>query len=106
VVHECIGFAGEVARIPSISELCKVAHVSERRPREAFVDEYAMPPTLYFRDWAFDEAHPRLRAAQPDTATVTDVAADMGFAHLGRFSGHYRKLYGECPSATLRSVAS
>ena len=106
VVHECIGFAGAVARIPSISELCKVAHVSERRLREAFADEFAMPPTLYFRDWALDECHRRLRAARPDTATVTGVAADMGFAHLGRFSGYYRELYGECPSSTLRSVAS
>jgi transcriptional regulator GlxA family with amidase domain len=33
---------------------------------------------------------------------VTDVAMQLGFGHLGRFAGHYRELYGEAPSATLR----
>ena len=35
---------------------------------------------------------------------LTDIAVDLGFGHLGRFSGHYRKLYGESPSTTLRSA--
>jgi hypothetical protein len=45
VVHDCIHFADAVQRVPSISELCLVAHISERRLREAFTDEYDMPPT-------------------------------------------------------------
>jgi AraC-like DNA-binding protein len=33
--------------------------------------------------------------------TVTDVATECGFFHLGRFSARYRALFGETPSATL-----
>ena len=34
---------------------------------------------------------------------MTDVALDIGFEHLGRFAGHYRALFGELPSTTLRT---
>jgi AraC-like DNA-binding protein len=40
-------------------------------------------------------------AAEPGT-TVTSVALDSGFAHLGRFAAAYRHHYGESPSETLR----
>jgi hypothetical protein len=33
---------------------------------------------------------------------VTRIASDLGLAHLGRFSGQYRAIYGELPSMTLR----
>jgi adenylate cyclase len=35
-------------------------------------------------------------------ATVTSVALGSGFKELGRFAVHYRVLFGEAPSATLR----
>ena len=34
--------------------------------------------------------------------TVTSIANDLGFAHMGRFSMIYRKRYGQKPSDTLR----
>ena len=34
---------------------------------------------------------------------VTDVALDHGFSHLGRFSGEYRRYFGESPRETLFS---
>jgi transcriptional regulator GlxA family with amidase domain len=33
---------------------------------------------------------------------VKRVALDQGFGHLGRFSAHYRELFGESPSATIQ----
>ena len=104
VVHQCMDYAHGTGRIPSISELCLAAHVSERRLRKAFVDEYDLPPSRFFRHWALTLAHQRLTSADDDRHTVTDIALDLGFGHLGRFSGHYRKLYGESPSTTLRSA--
>jgi len=32
-----------------------------------------------------------------------EIALDVGFGHLGRFSGQYRALYGTMPSTTLRT---
>lgn len=104
IVHSCVEFATATDRVPSIGELCLAAHVSERRLREAFAEEFDQPPSRYFRAWALDKAHRRLRAALPGGSTVTTIAAGLGFDHLGRFAGHYKQIYGECPSATLRST--
>lgn len=44
----------------------------------------------------------RDRLTRPDdAASVTDIAYDSGFFHLGRFSALYRRTYGELPSQTL-----
>ena len=102
VVHQCMDYANATGRIPTIAELCLAARVSERRLRKAFVEEYDLPPSNFFRHWALTLAHQRLTASDDGRRTATDVAVNLGFNHLGRFSGHYRKLYGESPSTTLR----
>lgn len=43
----------------------------------------------------------RLAHAAPD-ASITEIAFDLGFTHLGRMAGAYREKFGETPSATLR----
>ncbi|WLA67348.1 AraC family transcriptional regulator [Bradyrhizobium diazoefficiens] len=45
--------------------------------------------------------HARLAQAAPD-ASITEIAFDLGFTHLGRMAGAYREKFGETPSATLR----
>lgn len=106
VVLAGIELAEALGRIPSISELCAVSHLSERRLRQAFTEEFGTPPTRFFRAWALGEAHRRLAHGDPARATVTEVAADLGFGHLGRFSGHYRQIFDECPSQTLLRAGS
>ncbi len=96
-----IEYARALGRIPSLGELCIAAHVSERRLRKAFVDEYEIPPARFFRTWALAEARRRLLDTDPTHRSVADVAAGLGFFHLGRFASYYRKVYGEPPSATL-----
>ena len=103
LVHACIDHAHATQRIPSMGELCLVAHVSERRLREAFVQEFSQPPSRFFRDWAMQQARQRLRAGEPSRISVSRIANDLGFFHLGRFAGHYRALFDETPVATLRT---
>ncbi|RXH25867.1 MULTISPECIES: AraC family transcriptional regulator [Bradyrhizobium] len=43
----------------------------------------------------------RLAQGSPDSS-ITDIAFDLGFTHLGRMAGAYREKFGETPSATLR----
>jgi AraC-like DNA-binding protein len=102
IVLDCVEFADETGRIPSMSELIAAANVSERRLRVAFTDEFDRPPSQFFRAWALKRANRRLRQAESTELTVTEVAMQLGFEHLGRFAAHYRRMYGESPSSTLR----
>lgn len=104
VVSRCLEYAEAENRIPSLEELCRASNVSERRLRSAFSEEFDCPPSAYMRAWALDRANRRLREADADSASVTAVAADLGFNHLGRFAGHYRSMFGESPSLTLKRI--
>lgn len=48
-----------------------------------------------------DAAYLDLLSARPDTASVTQVAYDYGFLHVGKFAIEYRKTFGELPSSSL-----
>ena len=101
IAATCIEYAEAIERIPTIRELCLVAHVSERRLRTAFNETYSVPPAHFFRIWGLDTARRRLLAADRHHETVTRIALDLGFAHLSKFAGRYRRLHGESPSTTL-----
>jgi AraC-like DNA-binding protein len=48
----------------------------------------------------------RLLSRPDEGTTVTDAATRLNFFHFGHFSGHYRNLFGETPSQTLRQARS
>ena len=84
-----------------LADLVEHAGVSARTLQEAFQRELGMSPLEHLRRVRLDHAHAELLAADPSTASVTQVAARWGFFHLGRFSSTYRAAYGELPSQTL-----
>lgn len=59
-------------------------------------------PMAYLKDERLRRARAELLAADPAQDTVTEIATKWNFFHLGRFSGDYRKAFGEPPSATLK----
>ena len=59
-------------------------------------------PTAMLRDAQLRNARSLLSAADPQRETVTSIAMQSGFAHLGRFSTEYRRRFGESPAETLR----
>lgn len=90
----------------TIAELSRMAGVSERTLRAAFRETFGLSPKQYTIAERLRAAHEALRAADPKTTTVTDVATSFGFFELGRFAGRYRDAFGESPSRTLRGVDS
>ncbi|MGR4925284.1 AraC family transcriptional regulator [Bradyrhizobium sp. CAR08] len=56
-------------------------------------------------DMRLANLHTRLTQAELDTS-ITEIAFDLGFTHLGRMAGAYREKFGETPSATLRRKMS
>ena len=88
-----------------LSEICAAIGVSERVLRICCEEHLGMGPIRFLTLRRMHLAHRALRQADPSTSTVTRVATGFGFWELGRFSGAYRALFGELPSATLRRPA-
>ena len=74
-----------------------------RRPKlgGAFADHFQMSPYDYLTKTRLDRARRALLSGDPAFRTVTAVAVDHGFSHLGRFSRDYREAFGELPRETL-----
>jgi AraC family ethanolamine operon transcriptional activator len=104
IVETCLEAAAAAGHVPALHELCRATNVSERRLRAAFVSVYDLPPSAFFRARLLDEARRRLVVGVPSSTTVSSVALDLGFEHLGRFAQRYRAVYGELPSETLRDA--
>ena len=88
-------------RRPYMSELCATANVSERTIQNAFKDIMGMSPLTYLHRLRLHRARDELRKTNRNSATVTDVAMNWGFWHLGEFSRSYKNCFGEVPSSTL-----
>jgi AraC-like DNA-binding protein len=106
VVHVCVVYVDAIGRMPSMAELSMVAHVSERRLRDAFGDTMGVPPIKYFRYRLLTVARERLLTGCRECVSVSYVSMDLGFGHFGRFAARYEKLFGELPSETLHVVHS
>lgn len=86
----------------SVVELCDVCKVSRRTLNRAFQDTLGMGPVTYLRRVRLNRARRTLQRKSKRSITVTDVALDLGFWHLGRFAEQYNELFDESPHETLR----
>lgn len=84
----------------AIEQLISVARVSERSLYTLFERQIGLTPRDYIRQRKLERVHEALQSAS--ARSVTEVALDHGFLHLGRFSEAYRKRFGELPSQTRR----
>lgn len=89
-----------------VDALACAADVSVRTLQTAFLEYFGMPPHRYLLLRRLHGVREVLRKSDPEEITVTRVAAQFGFWQFGRFAGHYRRLFGELPSATLAQTAS
>ncbi len=85
----------------TVERIARAVGVGPRRLQAAFRSELGKSPREMLAEIRLENAHAVLLVPEAGT-TVTDVALDSGFAHLGRFSAAYRQRYGESPSQTLR----
>jgi AraC-like DNA-binding protein len=76
------------------------AGMSVRALHYAFRHNRACTPGEFVRERRLDRARDLL--ADQAGRTVTEVALDCGFNHMGDFSAAYRRRFGETPSQTLR----
>lgn len=94
--------------LPTIVDICRATGISERTLQYAFQSYVGVPPLAYLRLCRLNRARLMMLTSDPHVATVTGIAMQFGFTHLGRFAHDYKQVFDESPSATLArsSIAS
>jgi AraC-like DNA-binding protein len=92
-------------KVPTIVDICVSIGVSERTLQYAFHEHVGMSPLAYLRRCRLNRVRSALLAADAKSTTVTQVAMQFGFLHLGRFAGDYKQVFEEAPMATLARCA-
>lgn len=85
----------------ALEDLARAAGTSVRSLTMLCQRHHAQSPMVLLRNMRLDAVHTQL-TAQPG-ASVTDVAFEYGFGHLGRFSQYYSKRFGELPRHTAHA---
>jgi AraC-like DNA-binding protein len=85
----------------SIVEMAEHAGVSSRSLFTGFRRFRNTSPMLYLKEVRLRYVHEELKRLSTGTATVTSVAYQWGFSHLGHFTTDYKRRFGESPSETL-----
>jgi len=89
----------------SLADVCEHLGVSARALQLAFRQHTGETPMAYLRNIRLDQIHDRLRHAKPgESMSVSQLAADYGFLHLGHFAGHYQARFGELPNQTRKAL--
>ncbi|WP_369986759.1 AraC family transcriptional regulator [Pseudomonas xanthosomatis] len=85
--------------------LAEQANISLRSLYALFDKQLGTTPKQYIRQRKLEQVHACLGDARCTVRSVTELALDYGFLHLGRFAESYRQQFGELPSQTLRRRA-
>ena len=85
-----------------VQDLCRELRIPRRTLQDSFQVVLGISPLSYVHMLRLDGARRSLLAGTP----VKEVADTWGFWHWSRFSGAYRRLFGELPSATLKRNGS
>ena len=86
----------------SINELCLATGATERTLHLGFKERFGVSPIAFMRMMKLNEVRQELRLNNSGRS-VTEIAVDWGFYHLGRFSGQYSQMFGELPNQTKKN---
>jgi AraC-like DNA-binding protein len=89
-----------------IEDLCRVTGVGVRTLQRCFREYFNITITEYLNTVRLDAVYRQLAAAHPSEDSVTRIALQHGYTHLGRFSVKFREHFGESPSDTMAKRAS
>lgn len=100
-VQDC--FSAQI--VPTIVDVCVSVGVCERTLQYAFQECVGMSPLAYIRRCRLNRVRSTLLNADAKDTSVTQVAMQFGFLHLGRFAGEYKQIFEESPTTTLARCA-
>lgn len=85
----------------SAADIAHACGVRSRALQGAFAHYRRRSPMEVLNDLRLQEASHSLKAADR-SGSVTEIALDYGFTHLGRFGASYKRFFGERPSTAAR----
>jgi len=85
----------------TVGDICKATGLAERTLRRAFLERFGIAPKSYLQRLRLSRARDQLSTLSTGNS-ITDVANNLGFWHMGNFARDYRRLFGELPSETWR----
>jgi len=94
--------AARLAQPLTLADIAAAAGVQPRTLQRRFRARYGRSVMAFVRERRLEAVHAALAAGNPDDTSVTRMAVEHGFAHLGRFAADYQRRFGEPPSQTLR----
>ena len=101
VLRRAMEAMNDSERMPiRVNDLCVLAECSPATLRRVFVSEIGIPPKTYLRNRCLSAVRDAL-ACSPKSGSVSDIANEWGFWHMGQFAKDYRAMFGELPSVTL-----
>lgn len=87
----------------TLVDLCRISGLKVRALQYAFQEKYGISPMGYLKLKRLDKARRLLSRRDAPHLNVTAAALECGFWHLAQFAQDYRRMFGECPSQTLRA---
>jgi len=86
-----------------VNELSQATGVSERTLLRLFHERFGISPKAYLCRIRLNGVRHNLKRSLPGKVKISDIANAWGFWHMGQFAADYKKLFGELPSATLKT---
>ena len=83
-----------------ISHICREAGVSWRTMDRAFSEKFGIGPKRYYLRVRLNRVRSDL-IRKSNCDSISDIANNWGFWHLGQFAHDYYSMFGELPSDTL-----
>jgi AraC-like DNA-binding protein len=87
-----------------MEDLCVCVGAGLRTIQRCFASQFQINPSEYIKARRLNVARRILVTADSSNHTVTSIAMDSGFSHLGRFSVDYHRYFGESPRETLSRI--
>ncbi|MBQ0944544.1 helix-turn-helix domain-containing protein [Ideonella sp. 4Y16] len=86
-----------------VGEICAAAFASRRSLQYCFEEFMHTTPQAYLRALRLNEARRALKlCGDPASKPITELASMLGFSSASHFTRHYKAMFDELPSETLR----
>ena len=86
-----------------VADICAAACASRRSLQYCFEEFLHTTPQAYLRALRLNEARRALKASRdPAAKPITELATTLGFSSASHFTRHYKAMFDELPSETLR----